>query len=146
MLIDERVFTFEYDGKIWRLELWKGNYNTDIGLGGGEIGLYYKDKNSNSSFYNSVGENDMLNMSMTIRTKNNICFIVSEKNTWWLTGFQLFNPYVSGELIMDAKIIFKTAEMRNAFKSEFNSMNADEKRGVTISDNGETGINLTWAY
>lgn len=44
---------------MWRIEFWKGDCDPTIGA---EVGLYYKDEESNSPWYECVSGEDCLNM------------------------------------------------------------------------------------
>ena len=82
---------FEYDGLLWRIQCWKGQYGV---LAGGEMGVYTKDPNSENAFYDCADNDHLLDMSFEYyRTgedfrKNNRLFYREEQAHWWLTGFK----------------------------------------------------------
>lgn len=76
MNIDDEVVIFEYDGKEYRLEFWKGGYGIGSAFGG-EIGMYYRDvdnsrpyvKGSDDSkflWYECLPEGEQLPMKLEI--------------------------------------------------------------------------------
>ena len=83
---------FEYDGLLWRLQWWKGQYGI---LEGAELGVYTKEPDSTSDFYDCASDEHLLDMSFDYyRTgkdfKNNKrLFYREEQAHWWLTGFKV---------------------------------------------------------
>ena len=83
---------FEYDGLLWRLQWWKGQYGI---LEGAEMGVYTKDPNSENDFYDCADDEHLLEMSFEYyRTaedfrNNTRLFIREEQAHWWLTGFKI---------------------------------------------------------
>lgn len=83
---------FEYDGLLWRLQWWKGQYGI---LEGAEMGVYTKKPDSTSDFYDCAEDDQLLDMSFEYyRTgsdfrKNNRLFYREEQAHWWLTGFKV---------------------------------------------------------
>lgn len=83
---------FEYDGLLWRLQWWKGQYGI---LEGAELGVYTKDPNSTSDFYDCADNDHLIDMSFEYyRTgsdfkKDNMLFYRHEEPHWWLTGFKV---------------------------------------------------------
>lgn len=83
---------FAYDGLLWRLQWWKGQYGA---LEGAEMGVYTKDPNDTSTTFYDCADNDhLLKMSFEYyRTvddynKKNMLFEREEQKHWWLTGFK----------------------------------------------------------
>jgi len=118
MIVDAEPVYFAYNGRRWLIELWKGQYGMTTGC---EIGIYstkgmglnipgiYK-----GYFYNCVSDEDMLFMSVTLK-KNGKTLFKRQGIHWWMTGFKLGEFSQPWELIMEAKITLKDAEMRDAF-------------------------------
>ena len=83
---------FEYDGLLWRLQWWKGQYGI---LEGAELGVYTKDPNSTSDFYDCADNDHLIDMSFEYyRTgsdfkKDKMHFYRHEEPHWWLTGFKV---------------------------------------------------------
>ena len=132
MFIDQVRLRFNYGGKDWMIQLWKGQYGWL--LVGAEIGLYTQDEGVNSgnvndiNHYNCADKEDWLYMSMD-------CYWAEGNNGhykkvfsrpyakyWWPTGFvkgQLTKyTWPRTELKMKARITFKDAQMANLFVEE----------------------------
>lgn len=131
-LIDFSIETtridFKYEGKSYRVQLWKGQYiSGDIGTVGGEIGLYTRSPGKvylDPQFYDCAAEEDWLKMEMTILwdefddgvyrpqlTRNYDTF-------WWPTGFvdgQLKNVHDTNSLRLLGRITFETSEQAQLF-------------------------------
>ena len=83
---------FEYDGLLWRLQWWKGQYGI---LEGAELGVYTKDPASTSDFHDCADDEHLMEMSFEYyRTgkdfrNNHRLFYREEQEHWWLTGFKV---------------------------------------------------------
>ena len=83
---------FEYNGLLWRLQWWKGQYGI---LEGAELGVYTKHPESTSDFYDCASNEQLLDMSFEYyRTgkdfqNNKRLFYREEQAHWWLTGFKV---------------------------------------------------------
>jgi hypothetical protein len=118
MIIDCEPIYFEYKGRRWLIEFWKGQYDLPTGA---EIGVYSTDKPDidipdvfKGPFFHSVGDEDALDMSFTLWKKGKKLFTREGKH-WWLTGFKLglfSEPY---ELQLELSITLKDEEMLKAF-------------------------------
>ena len=121
IIIDCEPIRFEYGGKKWMIEFWKGQYGLTTGS---EIGIYTTmgpdldiPELFNGTFYQSAKDEDFLQMSMTLNKNNKKLYTVSGFN-WWLTGFKLGEFSQPSELTLDIKITLKDDEMRDAFIDE----------------------------
>ncbi|MGI6748166.1 MAG: DUF4474 domain-containing protein [Anaerovoracaceae bacterium] len=118
MIIDTEPITFEYDGKKWLIQLWKGQYYLNTGA---EIGIYLTDKPDLSipnlfcgTFYRCAGKADQLYMSYYLIKSGKVLYCRTGKH-WWLTGFipgEFSEPW---ELSMHVRIVFKDKEMCRSF-------------------------------
>lgn len=117
MIIDCEPIYFEYEGRRWLIELWKGQYGMNTGA---EIGVYHTRRTYlpvngfDSALYDCVSDNEMLSMRYELY-KNGKRLIVRNGVHWWLTGFVLGEFSEPSELFMQAYIAFPTQEMRDAF-------------------------------
>lgn len=118
MIIDCEPIYFEYDGKRWLIELWKGQYGMTTGA---EVGVYYTsgpDLNLpgifNGTFYYCADDNNLLDMSFTL-IKNGETLIDRAEKHWWITGFILGEFSETAELKMYANITLKDKQMRDKF-------------------------------
>jgi len=132
-IIDCEPIFFDYQGKTWMIELWKGQYGLMTGC---EIGIYNRSPNSSAAyamldatigkrphdpnpshnmFFDCANDDEMLEMSFTLRRNGKKLFSRGPEKHWWLTGFkwgEISNP---DDLTMDVEISFPNYEMANAF-------------------------------
>lgn len=117
MIIDCEPINFEYRGKKWVVELWKGQYDLVAGC---EIGVYKEERNLNipgiftGTFYTSVSNAERLQMSYVLKKNGKVLFTRQGKH-WWLTGFKLGEFAEPSELTMDINITLLNETMRDAF-------------------------------
>ncbi len=129
MFIDQVRIRFNYGGKDWMIQFWKGQYG--FLLVGAEIGVYtapggtYKGNTSDVNHYNCADKEDWLNMQLDCYwSKNNNgqykkIFTREYGKYWWATGFvkgQLTKYTIpKTELKVKGRITFKSTEMANLF-------------------------------
>ncbi len=116
MAIDCEPIYFDYDGKKWLIEFWKGQYGITTGA---EIGLYVNDgeepgKSPEDLFYSCVPPKDQLPITMALYKNGKLLFQRSQ-NHWWLTGFVLGEFSYPGELMLNLSLAFENLEMMDAF-------------------------------
>ncbi len=118
MIVDCEPFYFEYKGKRWLIELWKGQYDMTTGC---EIGVYTSEWANlfvpliyKNLFYHCASDDETLKMYVCLK-KNGQPLFEREETHWWLTGFKLGEFSKPSELTMDVRITLKDEEMRNAF-------------------------------
>lgn len=130
----ERI-KFNYGGKNWLVQLWKGRYFVS---NGGEIGVYSKPQTKLSSFYECDDSNSM-EMSLKVSRNGQTIVDLPAQNTWWRAGFKLSNTtYDFDTFHYEATIKLKDADMLAAF------LNAVEKnRNISYSVNDLT-VTLVW--
>ncbi len=115
-----RIF-FEYEGKDWMLQMWKGQYG--MVFYGSEIGIYnrpHSDEGINEwTMFNCPAEEDWLMMEMTLYHEQlngtwKREFSRDYDKYWWCTGFKnghLRQEEPADELRMTGRITFKDEEM-----------------------------------
>lgn len=125
--IDTCKLPFTYNGKQYRIQLWKGQYiSGEVGTVGGEIGLYTreKDKYYTPDHYDCAPKNEWIYMEMT-------CYWDEAGNGdykpqftrkydlyWWATGFvdgQLANLKDTHPLRILGRLTFKDVAQATAF-------------------------------
>ncbi len=118
MIIDCEPITFEYNGRKWLIEFWKGQYGMNTG---GEVGIYYTDTSNlnipgifTGTFYRCVRDEDCINMSFAFRKKGNLLFTRSGYH-WWLTGFKLGEFSKPSDLSMDIMLDLYDRRMAYSF-------------------------------
>lgn len=140
MIIDCEPIQFEYLGKYWLIELWKGQYGMATG---GEIGVFNTSDKSpiipgilNEPFYACVDEGEELQLSFVLEKNGKKLFQRVEKH-WWLTGFVLGEFSEPSELVMNADITLQDRAMRTAFLGGLMQAGYSEKdiliHGSTVS-------------
>jgi hypothetical protein len=118
LIMDCEPIYFDYNGKHWLIEFWKGQYGI---TSGGEVGIYATEgPNLNipgifmGTFYNSVTDDERIQMSFTLKKDKKILFKREELH-WWLTGFKLGEFSEPSQLTMDINITFNEKNMLDAF-------------------------------
>lgn len=143
MIVDCEPVYFEYDGKEWLIEFWKGQYGMTTGC---ELGVYNTEGPEisipgvfNGTFYHCVSYADQLHMSCALQ-KNGHTLFIREDRHWWLTGFKLGEFSEPHELSVVINITLKDEMMRSAFVQGLKSIGyADEEFEV----DGKT-VNLNY--
>lgn len=116
MIFDCLPVYFNYEGRTWLLELWKGQYGINTGA---EIGVYYADRILDRSEYHhtlfqSVEDCDMPALSFHLFRKGAQIADVCARH-WWLTAFSMGRFSEPADLYMHACITFAAPAMAHAF-------------------------------
>jgi len=141
MIIDCEPIFFESGGKLWMIELWKGQYGIETGC---EVGVYVrnpKDRDfplpildkvigarpndpnpEHSLFFNCADDKQMLEMSFVLYRNGTKFFQRGPETHWWLTGFKWGVYTDPKDLRMDITIKFSDSGMQNAFVAALRSM------------------------
>lgn len=88
MVFDCEPVYFNYQGRTWMIEFWKGQYGINTG---GEIGVYYADsiippERYGEAYFHSADDMHLLPLSMELYDRECCLFKVHQCH-WWLTGF-----------------------------------------------------------
>lgn len=133
-VIDCEPIFFDYAGKHWMIELWKGQYGLETGC---EIGVYTRPIGStglgydlldatlgrrpgdavasHNLFYDCASDADRLVLASTLRRDGVTLFSRGPETHWWLTGFEWGVLSDPAQLSMDVAITLKDNAMRDAF-------------------------------
>lgn len=116
MVFDCEPVYFNYDGRTWLIEFWKGQYGINIGS---EIGIYYADSilspdQYQHTLFKSVPDDRMLPLSMELLHKSRPLFAI-HKLQWWLAGFRMGAYCRPKDLILNAALSFPNDEMLESF-------------------------------
>ena len=137
MIIDCEPIYFEYEGKKWLIEFWKGQYGMTTGC---EIGVYTTTGPSlnipgvfNGTFYEGAAEEDFLQMAYSLY-RNGKAIFMSNGRHWWLTGFRLGMFSEPWELKMYIIITLKNSDMRNAFLEGLNKAGYSDREIEVYGD------------
>lgn len=130
MIVDCEPIYFEYGGKLWLIELWKGQYDLNTGC---EVGVYTTEEPIISipgmykyMFYNCASNEDRLTMSFTLY-KNGEKLFKRDAEHWWLAGFKLGEYSEPSELTMKLNITLKDDVMCKAFVEALEAVGYSEK-------------------
>lgn len=130
MVIDVEPVRFEYDGKKYMIELWKGQYYWAIGA---EIGFYVGTnlEVGEETHYRCARTDEELDLTFTLDHDGNPEYSVTGRH-WWLTGFKFgVFAYPEDLVLKDIKIRFKSEGMAGAFVDELYRLGyTDESDGV----------------
>lgn len=116
MIFDCLPVYFDYAGKTWLIELWKGQYGINTGS---EVGIYHTEsvipeRDRKYAWYKAVNEHDYIDMSTALYYRGRRIAKL-RKPHWWLTMFvtgRFCNP---DDLSLRVTLRFFDLEMRNAF-------------------------------
>lgn len=141
MVFDCEPIYFDYDGRTWLIELWKGQYGINTGA---EIGIYYADRTLSPEQYDqtlfqSVPDERMLPMSLTLKQCGKTLFY-HQKTHWWLTGFYMGKFCRPEELEMNVTITFPDDAMLSGF------MESLLAKGFHICDICIGGLTLSFSF
>ncbi len=143
MIFDCEPVCFEYRGKHWMIELWKGQYGMTTGA---EIGIYNTDRPEidipelfAGTIYDCAGEAEYLNMAYTLIKNGKVLYVRADRH-WWLTGFKLGMFSKPSSLTMVATITFPDMDMRTAFLEGLRQL------GYRESEFHESGLTVTVVF
>ncbi len=116
MVFDTLPVYFDYHGKTWLIEFWKGQYGINTGA---EIGIYHADRLLSEAEYqvahfSAVSEREMLSCSLHLSEADGTYVQLSEKH-WWLTAFLPGVFSRPATLCLKASLYFPNMEMLEAF-------------------------------
>ena len=115
--LDTLRFRFEYDGKDWMVQLWKGIYAV---ANGGEIGIY--EKPTGRPIFYDASEDTMLDMTMKVYQGDRL-YIDYADRTWWGSAMSYASPvkelYPPEKLRMTGTVAFEDQGMADAFFASF---------------------------
>lgn len=116
MIFDCWPVYFNYEGRTWLIELWKGQYGINTGA---EVGVYHADKiipkeMRKIAHFDAVEEEEMPYISFRLKKKQKNLFSTAEKH-WWLTGFRMGEFSKPKDLSLSVKIRFDDIEQAKAF-------------------------------
>ncbi len=116
MVFDALPVYFDYRGRTWLIEIWKGQYGINTGA---EIGIYHADsiipeQDYKSTWFSCAEENEMLECSFLLCNEGNDCIRNCGRH-WWLTAFLAGCFTKPSSLSMEVSICFPNREMLSAF-------------------------------
>lgn len=134
-----RRFHFEYAGKEWMLQIWKGNYG--MITNGAEVGVYNREKGSIGTFYRSASDDELLPMSFTLSHGEEQILSKGPITHWWLSAFKMSGTlYVPHSLTLSFSLTLPDAEMLSALTA---AIEKESFGDVTYTVDGLT-LNCVW--
>jgi len=140
MIVDCEPIYFEYGGKGWLVEFWKGQYDLCTGC---EVGVYTTEETElntvemrKNTFYNCASNEDRLKISFSLIKNGETLFSRNDKH-WWLAGFKLGEFSEPSELKMKLIITLKDNTMCNAFVEALMKAGYSEKE-IIVDENINT--------
>ena len=128
---------FNYEGKDWMFQMWKGRYAI---ANGGELGIYTRPEEKNGSFYDCGADEDMLVMSIAVYHGDDLIFERDPMLHWWVTGFAISDTaYLPETLTLVATIEMRDEEMLKAAEEAF-----EKKQSVLDYEVDGLTISFTW--
>lgn len=116
MVFDCLPIYFDYDGRTWLIELWKGQYGINTGA---EIGIYCTDRilkkeEYETTLFHSIADYDMPYFSFYLFRQCKQIAHLSAKH-WWLTAFSMGRFSEPIDLYIRAGITLRNHTMTRAF-------------------------------
>ena len=92
MVLETLPVYFDYDGKTWMIQIWKGQYGICTGC---EVGIYHADriiakKDRETTIFHAADEAEMLPMCTELWREGRLIAFLRKKH-WWLTTFDVGN-------------------------------------------------------
>lgn len=123
MVFDYETIYFDYRGRTWLIELWKGQYGINSGC---ELGIYYADQildpaDYDNTHFEAVSAKDMLTVSLELYKETPYSSLIGSHQSkhWWLTIFKLGSYSKPSELSVDVSITFPEYRMLISFLESF---------------------------
>lgn len=116
MVMDLCPVYFDYRGKTWLIEFWKGQYGINTGA---EVGVYHTNrlipkKQRRKVHYNAVSDEEMPQIGMRLERRGEKFFCL-KKFHWWLAAFCMGTFSEPKELVLYVSITFSDCEAAQAF-------------------------------
>lgn len=116
MVFDFEPVYFNYQGKTWLIEFWKGQYGICTGA---EVGIYRADSIippllRPQIIFQAAAPEEMLPVKIRLKHAERVLFTL-ERPHWWLTGFIMGISCLPEDLTLETSITFPDEEMCDAF-------------------------------
>lgn len=117
MIFDCEPVYFDYGGRHWLIEFWKGQYGMSAGA---EVGIYAINEEQSGALepekrhYRNIGDAELFPIRICLFHKETLIAVRDEKH-WWLTAFFPGKYYPPQTLSAKISITFPDYEMCNAY-------------------------------
>ncbi len=118
MVFDREKVYFDYGGRTWLIEFWKGQYGITVG---GEIGIYHADRivprdQLDTAGFACAADAEMLPLGLELFYGNELLAHV-ESPHFWLAAFSLGRFARPADLTLQVFLVFPEYAMQEAFSS-----------------------------
>lgn len=140
MVFDSLPVYFDYNGKTWLVQFWKGQYGINTGA---EIGIYHADriispKEYKTTLFTGAYEEEMLPMTLKLTHKDK--YVRISQTHWWLTSFLAGSFANPDELETENSILFPDMEMLTSF------LKGMTDAGISSEDVSVSGHLITFRF
>lgn len=116
MHLDALPIYFNYRGRTWLIEFWKGQYGINTGA---EVGIYHSDRllskeEWKDAHFQAVSDAERLPVAFLLKQDKKVIARLSE-TTWWLTAFLVGRYSNPSSLTLHPVIAFPNSEMQQCF-------------------------------
>lgn len=116
MVFDALPVCFDYCGRTWLIEFWKGQYGINTGA---EIGIYHADRivseaEYKTALFTAAEDHEMLPCALRLYRDDKELVQLTQRH-WWLTAFLTGCFSHPQNLCLEASICFPNAQMCDAF-------------------------------
>ena len=140
MLYDTKRIEFEYGGKEWMIQLWKGQYGATAGA---EIGLYSRDPDR-AMQYDCANDEELITMQFDFYNMDEYVFSRGPEKHWWLTGFKVFHIGIPSFITMDMMLDFEDNYMANAFERALREVAAESLFDPVVYERQGSTFYIEW--
>lgn len=140
--LDTMRLKFEYQGRDWMIQMWKGRYFVTTG---GELGIYNKPKDRLVEFYDAATNDELIPMSFRIKLLETDEYIIDRPLTthWWMTGYAVQKMvYGPSKLALETEIKPYDDEFSKALQGALDVQVAAKQLTYTVQDDGI--ISIAW--
>lgn len=127
MIFDYETIYFDYNGKTWLIEIWKGQYGINTGC---ELGIYCADQivspaEYRSTHFHAVDARDMLDISLQLnqhshsRPQDFTELGYQNEKHWWLTIFKMGIFSKPQDTSVNISIRFQNYPMMRSFLESY---------------------------
>ncbi len=112
--LETRRIKFVYGGKVWMIQVWKGNYG--LASNGVEVGVYNRPIAGAPTVFHAAADDEMMPLSAKLYHGDELLLEKGPETHWWLSAFKL-SPviYLPESLTMTFSITFPDRKMLRAF-------------------------------
>lgn len=134
-----RRFKFNYGGKEWMIQTWKGKY---VITNGCEVGIYNRPAGSFGTYYNCASDEEMMTMSMELWHGDELILKDGPRLHWWINAFKMGKAmYLAQSMTLKFTIEMPDQEMVDAF---LQAVEKEYHHDVTATADGLT-VTCVWA-